>query len=826
MEGHTLTQEGRTEDTLAKKLYSIGQYILAIVFGLLPILFLPLEGVSVLYLKVVLVIVSLLVVVILFSFSVLRSGVLKFSFPLPLCGLWLIAIFSLISTLLSNDFRDGFFGESIDSQTTLFLFVLALISTFAMQLLNTKSSVMRLYVLLSAGTLLLAAFHILRLFVAPSTLSLGMFGDSRIATPIGSWNDLAIFFGLAILISLVALEQLSLTKMGKGLFGGVVVVALIMLAVINFSPVWFVLAIVGLVVLIYALAKDRFSAKWLEGTRTKNISGFSIAISGLVFTVSALFVIGGSMLGGYISNLTGVSYIEVRPSFEATAGIARSVYENDALFGIGTNRFSDAWRLFKDPALNGTIFWNTDFFAGVGYVPTFFVTTGILGGLLWLGFLGLFFYSGLKTLLRVQNPDHIWYFILTSAFTTAVYLWGVAVIYVPGSTLIMLAAVCTGLVFAAQNALEPGRVRVLSLLGSRNSGFVLVSVTMLVVLGSVSALYSTGRHFMATKTFAQSVSALSDGSLDEGEVLAANAYELSRDDRYARSVAEIQFVRLVSLLGETNPSADVQTRFQSALVNGVQSARAATDLDPSDPNNWAILGSIYAAVVPLKIEGAYEEAQKALEQARALDPVNPLRTLALARLATQSGDQEMARTLVSDAIRLKNDYTDAIFYLAQLDVERGDIAAAIASTQTTIMLEPQNPVRYFQLGILLLAQNKNAEAAAAFEKAVSLQSDYSNAYYYLAFAYDRIGRDEEALMAMNKVLSYNPGNTEVMNLISALERGENIASQGFSGNESTPPIEEETTTEETPVESEDVPEDSSLLSPVNAVPETPEEEVE
>jgi hypothetical protein len=424
------SERAETKDPIESALQNISQNIIVFVFGLLPLLFIPVIFVAFDYTKTLAVVIGVLLAVIFFSLSVLRSGKVFLSTPLALFGLWGVALATVLSAVLSGDMRDAFLGDDIGVHTSLFVVLLALIATVTSLIGLTKSTILRLYVVLTGSAVVLGLFHILRLVFGPEFLSLGIFND-LVSTPIGGWNDLALFFGLSILLSLVALEQLPLTKWGKSLFSGVICLALVILAVVNFFAVWIVLGLVSLVVLMYTLTKDRFAEKTLTLEGKKNsVSMQSVVLSVLVFIVSLVFIIGGGGVGGYLSKLTGISYIEVRPSFEATMEITRSVFGENAFVGMGPNKFVDAWRLYKDPSINETVFWATDFKGASGYITTFFVTTGIVGIVAWLTFFGLFLFAGFRMLFKSTHADRFWYFIGSSSFAAAAYLWGMSLVYV------------------------------------------------------------------------------------------------------------------------------------------------------------------------------------------------------------------------------------------------------------------------------------------------------------------------------------------------------------------------------------------------------------
>jgi tetratricopeptide (TPR) repeat protein len=188
----------------------------------------------------------------------------------------------------------------------------------------------------------------------------------------------------------------------------------------------------------------------------------------------------------------------------------------------------------------------------------------------------------------------------------------------------------------------------------------------------------------------------------------------------------------------------------------------------------------------------------------------------LAQIALRHGDAVRARGELQEALTLKNNFTDALFLLAQLDVQEGNATSAIATTRSIISLEPSNPGRRYQLGLLLLATQSLEEAAQAFGAAVALDQNYANARYMLALTYLDLGRREEALEHLKVVALTNGDNQSLKDLIAQLEAGEDVSPQ-----QPTPVVEAET------VESYDQavtsnPPDTDLVTPVNRLPQSDE----
>ncbi len=814
----------RQDDPIAMALSRYAQNVLVVIFGLLPLIFLPTSVAPFEYTKVFIVMIGLCIALVLYSLSVLRSGTLSVGISYPLLGLWGVAGVTFLSSLLSGDFKDSFVGDLFSIHATAFVAILALIPTVWILLRSSKASVMRMYVLFAVSTLILVVFHTLRLKFGAEFLSFSVF-TSPTSTPVGSWNDLALFLGLTIILSLIALDQITLTRVGKILFAGVTLVSLFMLGVINFFMVWLILGLTSLVMIVYALGKDRFTGNQLSFTSiVPTVNSASLSTTLIVFAVSVLFVVGGATLGGAIAKYTGVTYVEVRPSFEATANIARNVYHENAFLGIGTNKFTDAWRMYKDNAINVTPFWNTEFNAGNSYITTFFVTTGVFGGIAWIIFLLTFLVTGVRRLLVASDSDRMWYFIGVSSFVSAVYIWGMSLVYVPGIVILLLGALCTGVSLSAFSVLDAQQSRTISFGTNRRSGFILTVLVIIVIIGSVSVLYTAGRHYSSVYAFNESVLSMQQGkSIDELERQVESAYKLSTSDIFARRIAEYQLARMNGLIAKTSPTDEDRVQLEKVSILGINAAQEAVKIDSQEPENWEILGNIYGILAVIGVEGAKDRALEAFNKSKDLNPKSPLPYLEIALVTGRTGEVEVARASITQAIELKPNYTEAFYFLTQLEIATGNVEAAIKSTQAIISLEPQNPARYYQLGVLESARGGKEAAISAFEKAIELDTNYANARYLLALAYDMEGRSSDAKAQLEVVLSLNPGNQEVMALLGVLN-AEGSLKRLRGGQNQTPQIVNEgaPVTNENGTVSTTQEADTELVTPVNTAPKQTE----
>ncbi|MEX0931041.1 MAG: tetratricopeptide repeat protein, partial [Candidatus Paceibacterota bacterium] len=224
-----------------------------------------------------------------------------------------------------------------------------------------------------------------------------------------------------------------------------------------------------------------------------------------------------------------------------------------------------------------------------------------------------------------------------------------------------------------------------------------------------------------------------------------------------------------------NPTTEERQLFQDSVANAVNAAQLAVEDDPSESLNWRVLGQIYSTLTLAGVEGAYDRAVEAYSRAHTLDPQNPAIALLQAQLESRSDNMEQARMYAEKSVSLKRNFTEALLFLSQIDIIENNVSAAIERTEAVISLEPNNPARYYQLGVLESSNENPERAMAAFEYAVSLDNDYANARYFLALGYAEQDRTDAALEQLRVIQELNPDNEEIKLMITRLENGEPLA---------------------------------------------------
>jgi tetratricopeptide (TPR) repeat protein len=794
----------------------VSRYCLVALLALLPLFFVPKSLVPVTFDKSLLALVLLGISVGATMLSWLGKNKTKTVFPISLVMFWLVVMVAYVSAYASGDPGSALRGNYLEQTSAVFLLLIALSMTAPLVFQGAAKATLAGIGLFGVAGVVLLLHSLLRFVLGPGFLDFGQLSSVSVSL-IGGLNNLAVFAGLIIVFGVVTLLLFPIRKWMQLIVVGSLVVALLLLSAINFTMVWIILGFFSFLMLLYLVArKTLFGEGSSPAVKVNTASPIMFGLVSAVFVFSVAFVVAGNFFGQLTNSVMPINYLEVRPSMEATIDIAKQVYQEDLFLGVGPNRFSDAWRLYKDPLINETIYWDTDFIYGYGLVPTMFITTGLLGGIGMVVFHLFFLFLGYKLFVRNTRHDPYWYYLGMVSFASAVFLWSVSYFYVPNSALLLLAAIFTGLTFASARALAPAMVRVVPLALNQQRGFMLMAIVVILLGSGVFSSIAVSKQYVAQAIFRNAeVNANTQQSYIEA---AQRAYGLYPSSLFAIARAQGHVTELNRLLQIPEPNEQNQREFLSTTELAIQAAEDAQKADDTDPDVYVVLASIYNVLALAPVDGARDRAEKAITDAIELDPQNPGYHLIVAQMAVQANDFTTARTEIDTALSLKRNFTDALFLSSQLDIREGNTQSAVETVRSVISLDPRNPTRYFQLGVLLAATNDTRGAQTAFMRAVELDPHYANARYLLALEYAKEGRDDAALEQLQIVQQTNPENRELLSIIERLESGEplDLPETDFPSTElSAPMVDPEGATETEQMPSDDT--GTDLLSPVNTV---------
>ena len=662
---------------------------LFLVVVLLPIFSLPFTNIPVETSKGLLLVAGLALSVIFWAIARFSDG--KIIFPksaLLASGLGIVLVF-LLSSLFSGSSQVSLFGTMFDIGSFWFIFAAFVLMFMSSVVFRTprQGKTMLLGIILSSALLLV--FQSIHLFL-PAPLSLGILAG-KTGSILGSWNALGLFAGFTGLMSLFMIEFFSISKAGKVLLQVLTLFSLLLISAVNFPLIWALLGVSGLIIFVYKISTTFGNDKEGEEKEEQERRQFPLA-SFLVAIVSLLFFISPNFIGSVIPSLLQISFSDVSPSLPATLSITKGVLSESPVFGIGPNRFGEAWSMHKPVSINNTQFWDVSFESGSGLLPALTATSGGLGILAWVIFFVLLLWIGLGLVFLGAKDKINWEIMMF--FVLSLYLFISSFFYSTGSVIFLLAFAFTGVFIGLSASLSFGREVTLSFLNDPRKSFFSILALVLLIIVSATASFKYVEKFSSVFYFGRAVSASTE-SVAEDSI--NKALSLHRNDLYLRAYSQINLAKLNSLIkkGEDLSEAE-KTDLQKNLDGALGGAQLAITYNPKNYLNFQALGSVYQAAASLGVKEAFGQAIEAYQAASVLNPFNPGLKLAMARVSFTEGKVKEAKDYANAALSLKPDYVDALIVLSQIAKNEGDNKGALSYAQSALSFAPddENLIKY------------------------------------------------------------------------------------------------------------------------------------
>lgn len=775
VEAPTQVSQNSSGNLLVKKL----GVILSVFVFLLPVFFIPASSVSLYVAKISLLATGLVAIFAVFLSAVLSTGVIEIPKAKYLIPLSLFAVIALISSILSGTINASVAGTVFDLGTSGSILMLVFATFMTIVAIKSVGVVNKVVLAFMYSTMALAVYTLFGIFGGPYLPA--TFAAKLPLFLSGGLIDTAIIFGAVTIMALCAINMSEISNKMRYTLFALMAFSVVFISASNFMPVVVMLGLISLVFFVYILS-------WSVGRVGE---GHNVSLSSLVILVaSVVLLLGGSNIGGYVSKAMKIQTTEIRPNFQTTMALTTTAWKQNIALGIGPNNFSKFWAAHKPIEINQTQFWNSDFYAGSGFIPTIAITTGLLGLLSLIAFIGMYLLSGVKAIFAQVNASRSRY-LATSTFLVSLYLWVMLFLYTPSITVLALAFIFTGLftaTLAPQGIIGQWKINIFS---NPKTNFLSVLSIVLLLIVSIAGGYFVWERTIAVTTFqAGVIKYQTDGNIAIAKESTAKAINMVQSDTYWRGLTEISVTDLGRVLGSiTNQNQlteTVRAEIQGLIVDSVESAKKAVEIDNGNFQNWFALGRVYEILASNGIEGSLENARSTYAEAALRSPSNPSVPLALARLDALAGNLDGAKTNIAKALELKNNYTDAYFTLAQLEVASNNIPGAIRSVETATLVEPNNSGLFFQLGLLKYNQKDFAGSANAFEKSVAIMPDYANAKYFLGLSYYQLDRETDATKQFEEIAVTNPENQEVQLILTNLRAGKSIFADAKPPVDSTP----------------------------------------
>ncbi len=494
--------------------------------------------------------------------------------------------------------------------------------------------------------------------------------------------------------------------------------------------------------------------------------------------------------------------VSVSPSYSSSWGIAHSTLKEgwrQLAVGSGPGTFAFDYAKYRPMDVNGTAFWDTRLDRAKSDLLTRLATTGVAGSVAWLVLMLSVAFLSLSRLLRSDRDSEGWKmtYVLFAGFVTL--LLG-HLLYGSDMTLSFLLWGFAGLLAAqsSRGSMETDFAK------SPRMGLGFSFLFVVATVGVLATLFVTGGRLAAEVAFTRAVRL--DQARAPVERIVAQLGTAVRynalSDIYYRNLSSAllaQARRTIASAAGKDLTQDQKTSVTNSVAMAVNAAKAATDSEPNNVDNWVARGSIYRDVMTF-VANAEDFAAATFQQAAVLEPGNPSHQVNLGRVylavadrATQmkaAENAELAATAAKSetdnlalaeqallkAIQLKPDYAPAHYYLAAAYERQGRLADAASRLAALRQVSPSDVGLGFQLSMLYIRLQKLDLAQAELERVVALSPDYSNALWYLGAIYEKNGDKEKAIAAIRHVNGLNPNNAAVAKRLDELVNGKSDAS--------------------------------------------------
>ena len=658
---------------------------LFLVIVLLPLFFLPFTNISIEISKGLLLVVGLAVCIIFWAIARFLDGRIIFSKSWLLVSGFGVCLVFLLSALFSGNPQVSLFGTMFDIGSFWFIFSAFVLMLMSSIFFRTPEQARIILLGTIVSSILILVFQSVHLFF-PSITSLGILTD-KTSNVLGSWNALGLFAGFSGLMFLLVIEFFSISKIKKLILAIFILLSVFLAATVNFPLVWILLGIFSLVIFVYKISITFQRNQDVKENEKRDFpfTSFIVAI------ISLLFFMSSSFFGNVIPNLLNISNTEVNPSFGATMLVTKEVLSAHPLFGVGPNRFGEAWAMHKPVSVNtetfrGLQFWDFPFISGFGLLPTLVATSGGLGILAFLVFFILFLIIGKKSIFSGIKNGVNWE--VVTFFALSLYLFVSSFFYSIGVVMFLLSLAFAGVFIGLATSNSRKEISI-SFLNDHRKSFFSIAALILIVIASITVSFKYIERLISISYFLKASTAT---TIPDIEASINKALTLYKNDLYLRTYSQIYLVKFNSLAtkGATTLSEEEKALLQLSLDQAVSGAELATTYNPTNYFNFQALGSVYQNLASFGVKDAYSKAIEAYKMASTLNPNNPSLKLAIASALFADGKVKDAKDYANQSLSLKPDYINAFLTLSQIAKSENDNALALTYAQKALSISPAN----------------------------------------------------------------------------------------------------------------------------------------
>lgn len=729
----------------------------------------PLSGITVSMSKSILFIgiIGIMIVVSMISI-ILRGTVTVYRNP----SIWLLASVigsTLVGSLFSGFAHHSFFGYSGEITSGLFIIVFCLYIYFTARLIKRLEQITVIHMLFIGTGSLLGLIALVTLFtyqLFPVLQSSVMVNSIMI----GSWTDAMMYLGLSVISTALLLDFAKIKMMMKIVLGFFALVMIIVMSSINISLIWIIVAGITCLISLYTISFMYWDSETKSYIKKPSIPIYTI----ILFAVA----VGSVLFSATISQITAKFspyYSNMRPTIGKTLSAGVTSITHNPITGTGPNSFSHLWDQVKPQNISGTVYGTNTFYTGSSTILTWIVSSGIVGGIVWIALLVMIIIMMIRVLVYPKTSTAERYTIV-SVISAALYLLVCGLLMTVGTVVIMTLALCIGLVFFLDyNYIKKTETSV-SFMKDPRSSFFGILITCSTIIITLWILFVVAYQYRALHYYQLGIADSNRGSVDTGLDTINRAVTIADNDIFQRQLSQVALAKIQTLINKnqsTNSTA-LAEQIKTWGSNAVSHTERALAYNPYNTLNWINQGDIYRFMTKLGIAGTYDKSLYAYHQAQKTSPHDVSIDVYLAQLELAIGNTAEAKKILQASID-KQPTRDAYVTHYQIALSERDMENADIMLIQALELDPKNPDLYYEYGLFSYAQANYQRAVQSFDQVITLDATYTQAYYYLAVALEKSGNTADAQQVITWLRNNNPNTDSILSTIRNSQTGLPVA---------------------------------------------------
>lgn len=182
-----------------------------------------------------------------------------------------------------------------------------------------------------------------------------------------------------------------------------------------------------------------------------------------------------------------------------------------------------------------------------------------------------------------------------------------------------------------------------------------------------------------------------------------------------------------------------------------------------DPKEMVGFFNRLQEIPTIMLQGRYEEARRALDELRVLDPGNANVLVKMALLYRVQEKWDEAAHWCREILKIDPGDEDTRRNLATALEKVGDVEGALAAYREIVAHDPSRVDVWKSLGALCAENDRHEEARIAFEEAIARAPEDAAAFASFGAALERAGFPSEAIARFDRALQLDPAMSAAVN---------------------------------------------------------------